>query len=64
MAAVIAVDASKSFVQITAIDKSVGYLFLYLTVSHAGTNQFLIMLSYTPIEWAGVGVSWAVYARL
>ena len=64
MATVIAVDPGDPFVQITAIDKSVEYLFLYPTVNHAGAGQFLITLSYTPIEWAGVGVSWAVYARL
>ena len=64
MPTLIAVDAGKPFVQVAAIDKSVEYLFLYPTVNDAGSDQFLIVLSYTLIEWAGVGISWAVYARL
>jgi hypothetical protein len=64
MAAVIAVDPGKAFVRVTAIDKPIEYLLLYPTVNHAGSGQILIMLSHTLIEWAGVGISWAVYARL
>ncbi len=55
MTAVIAIDAGKSFVQVAAIDNSVEYLFLYPTVNHAGSDQFLIVLSYTLIEWEFLG---------
>ncbi len=39
MAAVIAIDPGKPFVQVTAINKSIEYLLLYPTVNHTGPNQ-------------------------
>ncbi len=42
MAAIIAIDPGKPFVQVATIDKSVEYLLLYPTANHAGTNQFII----------------------
>ena len=64
MTAITTVDGGKSVVQVAAIDKSVEYLFLYPTVNHIGTNQFLIVFTYALKKWAGVGISRAIYARL
>jgi len=55
MAAVIAINPGKPFVQVAAVDKSAEGLLLYPAMNHTRTNHILIVLSHALIEWTGVG---------
>jgi hypothetical protein len=64
MTAVIAVDARNAFMQVAAVDKPVQNTVLDLSMNGTACLQFVIVLTYTPIERTGPWIPWLIYSRI